>query len=76
MSEFLKENLLSAQPGNLYFWHSRSGSEVDLVITKSEKISAYEIKWKKRKISNRAFSEKYGVPVQIFDSSNPFVTDN
>ena len=76
MSEFLKGNVLSAQPGNLHFWRSRSGSEVDLVVTKGDKINAYEIKWKKRGTSNRAFSEKYGVPVRLVDSSNPFVADN
>jgi len=38
---------LKDQPKNLYFWRSRVGSEVDLVLKENEKISAYEIKWQK-----------------------------
>lgn len=36
----------------------------------AEKISAYEIKWKKQNINKRAFENQYKVKVQIIDSSD------
>lgn len=71
VAEFMKHNLLYGQKKNLYFWRSRAKSEVDLIIKEGEKISAYEIKWKKQKINKRAFENQYKVKVQLIDSSDP-----
>ena len=73
IAEFAKQNLLQGQRQNLYFWRSRNSGEVDLVINKDEQISAFEIKWKKQIINKRSFTTKYGVAVQLIDSSNPFI---
>lgn len=75
IAEFYKQNLLLGKKKNLYFWRSFAKSEVDLVIKENEKISAYEIKWKKKNISKKAFEEKYNVKVGIIDSSNPLFFD-
>lgn len=71
VAEFAKHNLLFGRKKNLYFWRSRAKSEVDLIIKEGEKISAYEIKWKKQNINKRAFESQYKVKVQIIDSGNP-----
>jgi len=75
VAEFAKRNLLFGQKKNLYFWRSRAKSEVDLIVKESEKISAYEIKWKKQNINKRAFENQYKVRVQIIDSGDPLVMD-
>jgi hypothetical protein len=73
MSEFAKHNLLTGQKRNLYFWRSRAHSEVDLVVKEGEKISAYEIKWKKQKINKGAFESLYKTKVSLIDSSRPLI---
>lgn len=71
IAEFAKHNLLFGRKKNLYFWRSRAKSEVDLIVKEGEKISAYEIKWKKQNINKRAFEDQYKVRVKIIDSGNP-----
>ncbi len=73
VSEFAKHNLLTGQKRNLYFWRSRAHSEVDLVVKEGEKMSAYEIKWKKQKINKSAFESLYKTKVSLIDSSRPLI---
>jgi len=73
VAEFAKQNMLAGQIKNLYFWRSRTGSEVDLVVKEGEKISAYEIKWKDKKAASRAFTAKYGVAVKTITGAHPLI---
>jgi len=73
VAEFAKQNLQEGSPKNLYFWRSRSGSEIDLVIKEGEKIKAYEIKWSGKNAASRAFSERYKIKVKVIDNSRPLV---
>ena len=73
VAEFAKQNMLTGQTKNLYFWRSRTGSEVDLIVKEGEKISAYEIKWKDKKTVSRAFTAKYGVAVKTITSAHPLI---
>jgi len=73
ISEFAKQNMLYGQKRNLYFWRSRIGSEVDLIIKEDGKLRAYEIKWRKQKILKKAFTNKYGVEVKLIESSHPII---
>ena len=73
ISEFAKQNMLYGQKRNLYFWRSRIGSEVDLIIKEDGKLLAYEIKWRKQKILKKAFTNKYGVEVKLIESSHPII---
>lgn len=73
VSEFAKRDLLTGKRTTMYFWRSKSGSEVDLVVKENEKISAYEIKWSFKKIHKKAFEELYNTKVKIISSSNPFI---
>ena len=73
ISEFAKQNMLYGQKCNLYFWRSRIGSEVDLIIKEDGKLWAYEIKWRKQKILKKAFTNKYGVEVKLIESSHPII---
>lgn len=75
-AEFAKQNLLQGERQNLYFWRSRSGSEVDLVIRSGGELRAFEIKWRRRRAANRAFSARYGVEVQVIDSADPLIELN
>ncbi len=73
ISEFAKRDLLDGKKSNLYFWRSKSGSEVDLVVKENEKISAYEIKWSRNKVNKKSFENLYKTKVNLINSSNPFV---
>lgn len=71
VAEFAKINLLNDQRQNLYFWRSRAGSEVDLVIKENEKLSAYEIKWQKQSLSfQKAFASSYNTRVELINNDN------
>ena len=70
VAEAAKKNMLNGNRKNLYFWRSKGGSEVDLVIKENETISAYEIKWQKEKSIKTAFADNYGVPVKIVNINN------
>lgn len=66
ISEIAKHNALNGFRKNLYFWRTRSGSEVDLVVKKDEKLKAYEIKWTGKKYRiNKAFFNQYKTPVEL-----------
>ena len=71
VAEFAKKNLLEGNLANLHFWRSRSQSEVDLVIKRGDKISAYEIKWKKTGFSSKIFESQYKVPINLITSADP-----
>ncbi len=73
VSEFAKKDLLLGKRTNMYFWRSKSGSEVDLVVKENEKISAYEIKWNAKKINKKSFENLYKTEVKIINSFNPFI---
>ncbi|MFH1253197.1 MAG: ATP-binding protein [Candidatus Uhrbacteria bacterium] len=74
VSEVAKNNLLDGKRKNLYFWRPRGGSsEVDLIIKENEKISAFEIKWRKKNINKKAFEIQYQTKVKLIDSSNPLL---
>lgn len=72
ISEMAKQNALLGYPNDLYFWRTRSQSEVDLVIKQGEKMQAFEIKWSPlAKVRTRAFHDAYGVTVQLIHHKNP-----
>lgn len=71
ISEFAKKNLLEGNLNNLYFWRTMSGSEIDLIIKGTNTFKAYEIKWSKvRSIKNKAFTNRYKIPVNIITKEN------
>jgi uncharacterized protein len=74
IAEVAKQNLLTGLRYELFFWRSRSGSEVDLVIKEGEHLQAYECKWSRGKATSRVFSEQYGVPVEVVTAAQPLVT--
>lgn len=66
IAEVAKKNLAYEQKYNLYFWRTRQGSEVDLVIKGGRVLKAYEIKWSKSKISSKtSFSNRYNANVEL-----------
>lgn len=71
IAEFAKKNLLEGQPNNLFFWRTRGGAEVDLVIKGSNTFQAYEIKWSKSKATGSyAFTNRYHIPVEVISKGN------
>ena len=72
IAEFAKKNLLEGNLGRLYFWRSRIGSEVDLLVKNivSGKIKAYEIKWSPAKARVKAFTNMYKIPVDVINREN------
>lgn len=75
IAEVAKQNALLGRTADLYFWRSKSNSEVDLVVKRGDELQAFEIKWSTGRVSSRAFREAYGVEVQPIRSDNPFATD-
>jgi len=71
VAEFAKQNLLAGQQKNLYFWRSKAGSEVDLVIKENENLKAFEIKWQKKSTIQKAFKRKYGIKVEVINKDKP-----
>jgi predicted AAA+ superfamily ATPase len=75
IAEVAKHNLLLGSPAELFFWRSRSQSELDLVIKQGEGLRAFEVKWSsQRRIHNRAFEDAYSVKVERIHSTDPFAT--
>jgi predicted AAA+ superfamily ATPase len=56
--EILKQNNYLDQNYNLYYWRTKRGSEVDLVLEQKNEIIGVEIKYQK-KTKSRAFSNRY-----------------
>jgi hypothetical protein len=75
IAEVAKRNVLAGSPAELFFWRTRSQSEVDLVVKQGDGLQAFEVKWAPRRVSGRAFLDAYGVAVQPIRSDNPFATD-
>ncbi|MBI5229971.1 MAG: ATP-binding protein [Candidatus Magasanikbacteria bacterium] len=62
VSEVVKKESLGARHFNLYFWRTHTQQEIDLIMEKDGKISAYEIKLSKPKRLPRppsSFTESY-----------------
>ena len=72
IAEVAKHNALMGFPAELYFWRTRSQSEVDLVVRKNDKLDAFEIKWSPKRVATRAFRDAYGVEVTPIYPDNPF----
>jgi len=73
IAEAAKHNLLRGGVGELFFWRSRAQSEVDLVVKTGDRLRAFEIKWRPKRPTGRAFSAQYGVDVRPVNSEDPFV---
>jgi predicted AAA+ superfamily ATPase len=73
IAEAAKHNLLRAAGGELFFWRTRAQSEVDLVVRTGGRLRAFEIKWRARRPTGRAFHAQYGVDVQSISADDPFI---
>lgn len=71
IAEFAKYNALCGNTSDLYFWRSRDGAEVDLIIKSGEQLQAFEIKWSSRKTAGtNAFTSRYKVTPRIITRDN------
>ncbi len=70
VAEFAKKIFLNGNIKKMYFWRTKIGSEVDLVIKDGDgTISAFEIKWKNGRIT-KTFTTKYNIPVNLINKDN------
>ena len=71
ISEFVKQHNNQDIATNLYFWRTYDGAEIDLVIVRNQSLSAFEIKWSKKRKAKlpESFRNKYGV--EEFLTINP-----
>jgi hypothetical protein len=71
IAERLKRMRYAQQPGGLYYWRTRSGSEVDFVEESGGRLRAYECKWSSsaRARTPTAFLEAY--PESTFEVVTP-----
>lgn len=75
IAEVAKRNALLGSPAELYFWRTRSQSEVDLVVKQGDRLRAFEIKWSPRRTSGRAFRDAYDVEVETISPDNPLAVE-
>jgi predicted AAA+ superfamily ATPase len=75
IAEVAKRNALLGSPAELFFWRTRSQSEVDLVVKQGDRLRAFDVKWSPRRISSRAFRDAYGVEVEMIRPDNPFAAE-
>ncbi len=59
IAEKVKEREYSGRSGEIHFWKSRSGSEIDFVEVSGGIIKAYECKWKEIAKAPKAWLETY-----------------
>ena len=70
VSEFAKRVFLEGNIKKMYFWRTKIGSEVDLVIKDGDgNVTAFEIKWRGSKVS-KAFTSIYKVLVNLINRDN------
>jgi predicted AAA+ superfamily ATPase len=62
ISEWLKYNQRHSLHKTLYFWRLKSGGEIDLIEESDGRLSPFEFKWDKGKVSASAynFTAEYG----------------
>lgn len=53
VAEYAKRNLMLNLSQSLYFWRTRDGSKVDLLVKDSRGLKAFEIKWSAKKTTSR-----------------------
>jgi len=58
VSELIKQDSYSDQNCKFYYWRTKQGSEIDVVLEKGKELIGVEIKYKRRAI-NRAFKNRY-----------------
>lgn len=58
VSELIKENSYSDNNYQFYYWRTRQGSEIDLILEKGKELIGIEVKYKK-KAFNKAFKNRY-----------------
>lgn len=75
IAEIAKHNAMLGSPAELYFWRTRSQSEVDLVVKQGDSLRAFEVKWSPRRTSSRAFLDAYGVEVETISPDNPLAVE-
>jgi predicted AAA+ superfamily ATPase len=69
--ERLKKNRYSESYVNMYFWRSKSGSEIDIVEEKDGSINAYEFKFSEEKIKKITdWGKNYKSDVKIINKFN------
>ena len=71
ISEVMKRRLRRNKPMDIFFWRSREGSEVDLVLKEGDALQGFEIKWSRSRNRNRSFGTAYGVGVKTLTSLVP-----
>ena len=75
IAEIAKHNAMLGSPAELYFWRTRSQSEVDLVVKQGDSLRAFEVKWSPRRTSSRAFLDAYGVEVETISPDSPLMVE-
>ena len=58
ITELIKQNSYTEKNYKFYYWRTKQGSEIDVVMEKSGELIAVEIKYK-RQIINKAFKNRY-----------------
>lgn len=58
ISELIKQNSYLEKDFKFYYWRTKQGSEIDVVLEKGEKLIGVEIKYKRKNI-NKAFKNRY-----------------
>lgn len=70
ISELIKQDSYSDKNFKFYYWRTKQGSEIDVVMEKGDELIGVEIKYK-RKAANKAFKNRYPkAKVRIITADN------
>jgi len=73
IAEFAKRNLTFNLYQDLYFWRTKDGSEVDLIIKDKKGLNAYEVKWSAKKhVFKKSFFDRYKIKSKVIHQNNFF----
>lgn len=76
MTEILKKEYLKNFPGEIMFWRTRSGLEIDFIVKNGKEIRAVECKWRDSEVSFKEFLKKYKEAKVEVVTPESFLCDN
>lgn len=76
MTEILKKEYLKNFPGEIMFWRTRSGLEIDFIVKNGKEIRAVECKWRDSEVSFKEFLKKYKEAKVEVVTPESFLGDN
>lgn len=71
LAEIFKQGRTFSRPEDMFFWQSRNGSTVDLIVQQGETLHPFDIRWDTYGYHpSSAFTKAYGIPPKLIHPGN------